>query len=68
MSRQQQDQLDAMLRQGRLDTGGDVAMLRAAFNELMAQVPVPADLHYRPTTIGGVDALEVTVRGRTRTT
>jgi monoterpene epsilon-lactone hydrolase len=64
MSRQQQDQLDAILRQGRLDTGGDVAMLRAAFNEVMAQVPVPADVHHRPTTIGGVDAVEVTVQGR----
>jgi epsilon-lactone hydrolase len=64
MSRQQQDQLDAILRQGQLDTGGDVAMLRAAFNELMAQVPVPADVHHRPTTIGGVDAVEVTVQGR----
>jgi len=64
MSRQQQDQLDAILRQGQLDTGGDVAMLRAAFNELMAQIPVPADVHHRPTTIGGVDAIEVTVQGR----
>jgi acetyl esterase/lipase len=64
MSRQQQDQLDAILRQGRLDTGGDVAMLRAAFNELMAQVPVPADVQHTPTTIGGVDAVEVTVQGR----
>ena len=33
------------------------------FNELMAQVPVPADLQHRPTTIGGVDAVEVTVQG-----
>jgi epsilon-lactone hydrolase len=64
MSRQQQDQLDAILRQGRLDTGGDVAMVRAAFNEVMARVPAPADVHHRPTTIGGVDAIEVTVQGR----
>jgi monoterpene epsilon-lactone hydrolase len=64
MSRQQQDQLDAILRQGQLDTGGDVAMLRAAFNEVMARVPVPADVNHRPTTIGGVDAVEVTVQGR----
>jgi acetyl esterase/lipase len=64
MSRQQQDQLDAILRQGRLDTGGDVAMLRAAFNELMARVPVPADVYHRPMTIGDVDAVEVTVQGR----
>jgi acetyl esterase/lipase len=64
MSRQQQEQLDAILRQGGLDTGGEVAPLRAAFNELMAQVPVPADVRHSPTTIGGVDAVEVTVEGR----
>ena len=64
MSRQQQDQLDAILRHGQLDTGGDVAMVRAAFNEVMAQVPVPADVHHKPTKIGGVDAVEVTVHGR----
>ncbi len=63
MSRQQQEQLDAILRQGQLDTAGDVAMVRAAFNELMARVPVPADVQNRPTTIGGVDAVEVTVQG-----
>jgi len=62
MSSEQKDQLDAILRQGRLDTAGDVAMLRAAFNELMARVPVPADLQQKPTTIGGVDAVEVAVR------
>jgi acetyl esterase/lipase len=64
MSRQQQEQLDAILRQGPLDTAGDVATLRAAFNELMARVPVPADVQHRPTTIGGVDAIEVTVQGK----
>jgi monoterpene epsilon-lactone hydrolase len=63
MSTQQQLQLDAILRQGGLDTAGDVLALRAAFNELMAQVPVPADLQQQPTTIGGVDAVEVTVQG-----
>jgi acetyl esterase/lipase len=64
MSRQQQAQLDAILRQGRLDTAGDVATLRSAFNQLMAQVPVPADVYHRPTTIGGVDGVEVTIQGR----
>jgi epsilon-lactone hydrolase len=63
MSKQQQEQLDAILRQGRLDTGGDVATLRAAFDELMSRAPVPADLQPRPTTLGGVDAVEVTVQG-----
>ncbi|MDX6234540.1 MAG: epsilon-lactone hydrolase [Nocardioidaceae bacterium] len=63
MSRQQQDQLDAILRQGQLDTAGAVATLRAAFNELMARVPVPPDVQHRPTTIGGIDAIEVTIQG-----
>src|ERR1700704_4367563 len=64
MSKLQQDQLDAILRQGQLDTAGDVAPLRAAFNELMARVPVPDAVKHRPTTVGAVDAVEVTVQGR----
>src|SRR5581483_9784219 len=63
MSGEQLDRLDAILRQGQLDTAGDVSMLRAAFNALMARVQVPADVRHRATTIGGVDALEVTVDG-----
>jgi monoterpene epsilon-lactone hydrolase len=63
MSKEQQLQLDAILRQGRLDTGGDVPAVRAAFNEVMAQVPVPADVQQKPTNVGGVDAVEVTIEG-----
>ena len=44
MSKDQQRQLDAILRQGGLDTAGDVQTLRAAFNELIAQVPVAPDV------------------------
>jgi monoterpene epsilon-lactone hydrolase len=64
MSKDQQRQLDAILRQGQLDTAGDVQPLRAAFNELMARVPVAPDLQQHPVKIGGVDAVEVTVQGR----
>jgi epsilon-lactone hydrolase len=62
MSQEQQRQLDAILRQGRLDTTGDVPTLRAAFNALMAQVPVPADVQQRPIEIGGVGGIEVTIQ------
>jgi epsilon-lactone hydrolase len=55
--------LDAILRQGRLDTGGDVHTLRAAFNELMAQVPVAPDVQHNPVDIGGVAGVEVTIQG-----
>jgi acetyl esterase/lipase len=63
MSRQQQLQLDATLRQGQFDTVADVQTLRAAFGELMAQVPVPPDVQQKPVEIGGVAGVEVTTQG-----
>jgi epsilon-lactone hydrolase len=63
MSKEQQRQLDAILRQGQLDPGGDVQTLRAAFNELMAQVPVAPDVQQNPVEIGGVAGVEVTIQG-----
>jgi epsilon-lactone hydrolase len=63
MSTDQQLQLDAILRQGGLDTGGDVQTLRAAFNELMARVPVAPDIQQHPVEIGGVAGIEVTILG-----
>jgi acetyl esterase/lipase len=63
MSTDQQLQLDAILRQGGLDTGGDVQTLRAAFNELMARVPVAPDIQQHPVEIRGVDGVEVTIEG-----
>jgi epsilon-lactone hydrolase len=61
MSTEQQLQLDAILRQGRLDTAGEVAPLRAAFDALMSQVPIPPDIQQTTTTIGGVGAVEVSI-------
>jgi epsilon-lactone hydrolase len=63
MSKQQQLELDAALRHGQLDLETDVPTLRAAFDELMARVPVAGDVQQKPTTIGGVGAVEVTIRG-----
>jgi monoterpene epsilon-lactone hydrolase len=63
MSRQQQMDLDGMLRQGGLELTADVPSLRAGFDELTARIPVPDDVDQRPTTIGGVSAIEVTVGG-----
>src|SRR2546421_2043621 len=63
MSKEQQSQLDAFLRQGRLDTAADVASVRAAFNALTAQAPVPADIQQKPIEIGGVGGIEVTIAG-----
>ena len=63
MSKQQQLQLDAILRQGQFDGGGDVQTLRTAFGELMAQVPVAPDIQQNPVEIGGVAGVEVTIEG-----
>jgi epsilon-lactone hydrolase len=63
MSKEQKLALDAVLSQGGLDLQADVPTLRATFNELMARIPVPDDVQPSPTTIGGVGAIEVTVRG-----
>jgi epsilon-lactone hydrolase len=64
MSKEQQVQLDAILRQGGgLDTAGAVAPLRAAFNELMARVPVAPDVEQSPVTVGGVGGIEVRIAG-----
>jgi epsilon-lactone hydrolase len=63
MSKEQQLQLDAILRQGGLDQAGPVAPLRAAFNELMSHVPVAPDVQQKRITIGGVDGIEVTIDG-----
>jgi monoterpene epsilon-lactone hydrolase len=63
MTRQQQVELDSNLRQGNLDLGADVPTLRAGFDEVTARIPVPGDVDQRPTTIGGVSAVEVTIGG-----
>jgi monoterpene epsilon-lactone hydrolase len=63
MSKDQQLQLDAILRQGGLDTAGDVVPLRAAFNELMAQAPLAPDVQQRAVETGGVAGVEVTIQG-----
>ncbi len=64
MSKEQQRQLDAILRQGQFDTSADVEKLRTAFSELMAQVPVAPDVRQSPVEVGGVAGVEVTVKGK----
>jgi acetyl esterase/lipase len=63
MSREQKLALDGVLRQGGLDLQADVPTLRTNFNELMARIPGPTDVRQSPTTVGGVDAIEVTAPG-----
>jgi epsilon-lactone hydrolase len=63
MSKQQQVELDAMLRQAPFDPLGDVAALRSGFEALMQGIPVPGDVRKTATAVGGVDVVEVTIDG-----
>jgi acetyl esterase/lipase len=63
MSEQQQADLDAMLRQAPVDFRGEVTALRAGFEEVMQRIPVPDDVRRVETSVGGVDAIEVTIEG-----
>src|SRR3984957_17894409 len=63
MSKQQQLELDATLRQGAFDPKGDLAELRSGFEALMRSIPVPSDVRKTKTAVGGVEAVEVTVDG-----
>src|ERR1039457_1373139 len=63
MSKQQQTEVDAMLRKTPLDTAADVPTLRASFEEVMRQVPVAPDVPQTPIAVGGIGAIEVTIDG-----
>jgi monoterpene epsilon-lactone hydrolase len=63
MSKEQQSQLDAILRQGRLDTTADAVSVRAAFDAFTAEAPAPADVEQKRVELGGVAGIEVTIAG-----
>lgn len=63
MSKQQQVELDATLRQAPFDARSKIADLRSGFEALMAGIPVPSDVRRTTTSVGGVAAVEVTVDG-----
>src|ERR1700722_10558423 len=63
MSRQQQVDLDATLRQAPIDPRAEVAALRSGFEALMKRIAVPSDVTKSDTKVGGLDATEVTLHG-----
>jgi hypothetical protein len=66
MSRQQRDALDRLLRDAPLDLGGDVAEQRVIFEEMMAAIPVPADVTTSSGSLGGIPLVNVEVAGAGR--
>jgi acetyl esterase/lipase len=52
-----------MLRDAPLDLGGDVAEQRVIFEEMMAAIPVPADVTTSSGSLGGIPVVNVEVAG-----
>jgi monoterpene epsilon-lactone hydrolase len=63
LSQEQRAALDQLLRDGPLDLGGDVAEQRVIFEEMMAAIPVPADISTSPASLGGIPVVNVEVAG-----
>jgi epsilon-lactone hydrolase len=63
VSQQQRDALDQLLRDAPLDLGGDVAEQRIIFEEMMAAIPVPADVMTSPGSLGGIPVINVEAAG-----
>ncbi len=63
MSIEQQQTLDAILRQGALPVGSSVDEQRRLLRELVSAQPLPAEVTVTAATLGGVPTAEVTVDG-----
>jgi monoterpene epsilon-lactone hydrolase len=63
VSRQQREALEQLLRDAPLDLGGDVAEQRVVFEEMMAAIPVPADVTTSSGSLGGIPVVNVEVAG-----
>jgi acetyl esterase/lipase len=63
VSQQQRDALDQLLRDAPLDLGGDVSEQRIIFEEMMAAIPVPADVTTSSGTLGGIGVINVEAAG-----
>jgi monoterpene epsilon-lactone hydrolase len=63
VSQQQRDALDQLLRDAPLDLGGKVAEQRIIFEEMMAAIPVPADVTTSSATLGGIPVVNVEAAG-----
>src|SRR6202023_1504487 len=63
MSAEQQETLDAILRQSAFPIGSDVNEQRRLLRELLSAQPLPADVTVTAAALGGVPTAEITVDG-----
>jgi epsilon-lactone hydrolase len=65
MRKEQREALDTLLRDGRLDIGGDHLEQRAVFARMLTSRPLPGDVVLTPRALGGVPVLEIGIDGVT---
>lgn len=63
MSQHQREALDQLLRNAPLDLGGDVTEQRVIFEEMMAAMPVPADVTTSSGSLDGIPVVNVEAAG-----
>ncbi len=63
MSTEQQEALDAILRQSAFPVGIDVSEQRRLLKELLSAQPLPADVTVTAAALGGVPTAEITIDG-----
>src|SRR2546429_9298249 len=63
VSTEQQENLDAILRQSAFPVGSDVNEQRRLLRELLSAQPLPADVTVTAAALGGVPTAEITVDG-----
>jgi len=63
MSTEQQETLDAILRQSAFSVDSDVDEIRRLFREAVSAQPLPADVTVTEAALGGVPTAEITVDG-----
>jgi monoterpene epsilon-lactone hydrolase len=63
VSTEQQETVDAILRQSAFPVGSDVNEQRRLLRELLSAQPLPAEVTVTPAELGGVPTAEITVNG-----
>jgi acetyl esterase/lipase len=63
VSTEQQEGLDAILRQSAFPVGSDVNEQRRLLRELTSALPLPADVTVTAAALGGVPTAEITIEG-----
>jgi acetyl esterase/lipase len=63
LSTEQQENLDAILRQSAFPVGSGVDEQRRLLRELLSAQPLPADVTVSPADLGGVPTAEITIDG-----